>query len=102
MINSKIPISFKQFSATYNIKWDDKLCDQIASLGSFSEDLKEIVLTNMSGINKLPEDRIRQTFYHELAHCICRNTGNEIYKDEVFVDLLGRLLMQYLDTVQYK
>lgn len=98
---SKIPTSFKLFSSTYNVEYDDTFVNSHNAYGMFEDSLKVIKLAKTNNAFNLPIDQIRETYYHELAHCLAKQTGNKIWKDEVFVELLGKLLMQYVDTVQY-
>jgi len=98
----ELPKLFKLFGSTYNICIDNTVNDIKGTLGLFSVDDKEISLATCVGLNELPSDTILDTYYHELSHALVKNTGEEeYYKDEKFIDLLGKLLRQYVESVKY-
>ena len=54
-----------------------------------------IATKDMQGNNISPE-RIEQTFYHELAHALVGETANnEVNRDEVFIEALGKNIYSY-------
>lgn len=42
----------------------------------------------------------RQVFWHEVMHVALYAVNHELYKDEVFVDNMGALLTQIMETAQ--
>jgi len=101
LLEGTIPKEFTLFASKYNIELDDKPTSEQEALGLFGDNDKKIVLAISRYHTFLPVDTVVETYYHELAHCLCKQTGNKIWKDEVFVDLLGKLFMQYLSTVKF-
>ena len=100
---NKIPISFKLFASEYKVEIDNKTNDAKGNLGHALVDLKKIVLADKVGIDDLPEDTVLDTYYHELVHCILlAMEERQLTKNEKFVDLFGKLLRQYLETVKFE
>lgn len=49
--------------------------------------------------SSLDKDKIEDNFFHELAHVFMDVMGkNELYEDEVFCEVLGNLICQFLRT----
>jgi hypothetical protein len=98
----KIPKSFKLFSSTINIKFDNEKCQIEDLLGECNLDDKLIVLSNSKNFKPLPEDTIIDTFYHEKVHMLLKALNRrELSSDEIFVDNLAMLLRQSDETTIY-
>ena len=95
-----IPTTFQLFGSTYKVEFDNIYCNDKEALGLFCDNLKTIKLADTYGIDKLPQDTIDETYYHELSHCILKNAGLDIWKDEKAVEVIGRLLMQYMSSIK--
>lgn len=97
-----LPKSFVLFGSTYTVEIDNVANDWKESMGLFSDNMKKIKLATQLNFNKLPADSVLDTYYHELAHALVYNTGEiDYYKNEQFVEILGKLLRQYINTVKY-
>ena len=54
-----------------------------------------IATKDMQG-KDISQERIEQTFYHELAHALVGETANnEVNRDEVFIEALGKNIYSY-------
>jgi hypothetical protein len=83
----KVPVVFK------NNMWDKEKKVGVADIGK-----QKIVLQSpMPGV--LNRKCCEQAFLHELCHCLLFYAGQrELYVDEVLVDCLANLLLQFLET----
>jgi len=63
------------------------------------KNLLEVATHSPSNGEKLPDDFLSHTFYHELSHMIMALMNrNDLFADETFIDALGGLLAQYDST----
>lgn len=98
----KIPKKFKLFAKTYNIIFDNVRCNDKGVYGLHDYSKAEITLTDIDGINKLSEDTIMDTFYHEKIHAILDSMNKtELSNDEEFVDVFAKLIRQSIETEEY-
>jgi len=59
----------------------------------------EVATHSPSNGEKLPEDFLNHTFYHELSHMLMALMNkSDLFADETFIDNLGGLLAQYQTT----
>lgn len=101
-VTLNLPKQFQLVASTYKVNVDNQANDWNDSMGMFSDNMKEIKLATQVGYDILPSDSILDTYYHELAHALVYNTKKtDYYKDEEFIDLLGRFLRQYLESIKY-
>ena len=100
---SKIPKTFKLFGTTIDVVFNDKEMNDRNCMGESAYAQSKITLTSTAGINKISDDKIMDTFYHEKIHMILETLGySEISKDEKFVDLFAKALRQSDITAEYK
>jgi hypothetical protein len=98
----KIPKSFKLFGSTINIKWENKDLNKMGVLGETHFASSLINLSDTNGLDKLSEDTIADTFYHEKVHIILDHMGeHSLSENEKFVDVFAKLLRQSDETAQY-
>lgn len=99
----KIPKSFKLFATTINVVFDDERMHNEGLLG-LSEIIKSLIsLTRKHKGEKLQNEIIIDTYYHEKVHMILDFMGEfELSKNEKFVQLFASLLRQSDETSKYK
>lgn len=90
-----IPKTFQQRNRKVRvIKMGKQLADELKRHGDFDADEYVIRLAP----HKCTET-LESTFYHELAHCLLTGTTKPKLSDnEEFVDSLGCMLHQYMQT----
>jgi hypothetical protein len=97
-----IPKSFQLFGTTYNVVFDNKRMEDMGCYGLASYGECEITLSDVQGMDKLGEDRIKDCFYHEKVHMILDAMNErELSKNEKFVDVFAKLLRQSDVTAKY-
>jgi len=103
----KIPRRFKLLGQTIEVEFVDDLRheDDAYGLACFRSN-KIQIQRNMDGIRRTQE-QLAHTFCHELVHWLlyAGYTGKyeeALHTDEALVDLLGGLLQQALDTMEYR
>jgi len=63
------------------------------------KNLLEVSTHSPSNGEKLPDDFLSHTFFHELSHMLMALMNrHDLFADEDFVDMLGGLLAQYDST----
>jgi len=98
----KVPKKYKLFNTTVNIIWDNKRLNDKGVYGLHDYGKSEIVLSTIEGVEKLSEDRIIDTFYHERTHSILDAMNEqELSNNERFVDVFSKLLRQSIETSKY-
>lgn len=98
----RIPKSFKLFGTTWNVRVDDKHLNTVESYGQENYTTTEIILSTVSGMTELSEDRILDTYYHERTHAILDSMNErELSTNEKFVDVFSKLLRQADETAEY-
>lgn len=89
---------FKLGNKTYSIKYVDKLDELLGQANSAT--CKIEIAKNYNG-DKLPQDSIDQTVYHEVVHCILDEMAeHELSENETFVQTFSLLLHQFINTVK--
>ena len=98
----KIPKSFKLFSSVFTVKWDNQKMNDQNIYGICNYSKKEIILSDLDGIDTISEDTRIDTFYHERTHAILDSMGeHDLSKNEKFVDIFSKLLRQADETAKY-
>ncbi len=91
----RIPKKFKLLSNTISVKYDENLREKQSLLGQADYENLRIILAPL-------KEHEAPTFGHELVHFILwAMSEDKLRKDEKFVDLFGRILIQCLDTAEY-
>lgn len=99
----KLPKSFKLFASEYKVVIDNKEVNAADSLGLLSIDNKKLSLATKQDGEDLPYDTILDTFYHEIMHAMFFAINErDLAKNEKIVDILGKLLRQFLETVKFE
>lgn len=93
MPQPKIPKKFELGGQTFRVEITDDLIPEEGAYGMFRSHSNKIQLCE--GIN---QDKLCQTFYHELTHAILHTMGSEHWDDEQLVDLFGTFLHQFMST----
>lgn len=70
-------------------KWPYKNCVAI-----FEPDCNRISVQKLSAL------MTRQAFWHEATHAMLHAINHPLYNDEIFVDNMGGLLAQIMETAQ--
>lgn len=98
----KIPLRFKLFSSTIKIKWENERMNDKGRYGEADYSTLQITLSTTNALDKLSDDRILDTFYHEKVHMILDSMKeHDLSKNEKFVDVFGKLLRQSDETAEY-
>ena len=98
----KIPKKFKLFGTTVNVVFDVKKMDQDSLLGMSEHAKSLITLSDTYKGNKLSEDVILDTYYHEKIHIILDSMHeHKLSRNEKFVKVFSRLLRQSDETSEY-
>jgi hypothetical protein len=95
----QLPKEFKLFGSTINVSFKNKDNNEGERYGAFQYSKCEITLSTTQLLDKLAEDRIKDTFYHEKVHAILDfMSEKELSENEKFVDIFGKLLRQSDET----
>lgn len=98
----KIPVDFKLFGSEVKVIWDNKASNDHTRYGSACYSTHTITLSHTNGLDKLSDDRIMDSFYHEKVHIILDTMHEyELSKNEKFVDQFAKLLRQADETSRY-
>ena len=98
----KIPKEFKLFATTIKISWENDRMNDKQGYGEADYSQSKIMLATTNGMDKLSEDIIMDTFYHEKVHIILDSMRKyDLSKDEEFVDIFAKLLRQSDITAKY-
>lgn len=98
----KIPKKFKLFGTTYKVIWNNKRMNDKEVYGLSDYSRSEITLSTTIGTEKLNEDKIMDTFYHERTHAILDMMNEkELSSNEKFVDVFSKLLRQADETAKF-
>lgn len=96
-----IPTTFSLLGLEYSVQivsiedWKEPE-DGVSVVGTFNPQDSSIIIKEQS-----PQQMVH-TFFHELSHVIMLAIGkDDLYADEGFVDLLGSMLQQVLQTAEY-
>lgn len=91
----RIPKSFKLMGHTITVQVIHRSNWEIEEAsGYFDPDKNEILLLRQ------PRTIVLHTFYHEVTHAILYVMGHKLYGNESFVDQVGGLLAQLMDTAE--
>lgn len=97
----KIPKSFKLFASTINVVFENDRMNDKGQYGESSISQHKITLSTTNGTDKLSEDKILNTFYHEKVHIILDSMKEyKLSSNEKFVDLFAKLLRQSDETAE--
>ncbi len=98
-LTSKIPCGFEVYSTHITVKYDSAYCEKLNAWGTYNHRQALIRLNNAQDTDK---DRLHETFYHELTHCILENIERrDLSRNERFVAVFSRALRQALASMQY-
>lgn len=98
----KIPKKFKLFGTTINVVWDTEKMDREDALGVTEYVECSITLTKVYKGDKLTDDAIMDTYYHERVHAILHAMHEyKLSSNEKFVEVFSRLLRQSDETAEY-
>jgi hypothetical protein len=97
-----IPKSFRLFGTTVDVVFDNNSLNQLSAVGGSAWVQSKITLTDTHKGEKVSEDVIEDTFYHEKVHAILDSMGkHDLSQDEEFVNVFSRLLRQSDVTAKY-
>jgi hypothetical protein len=114
-VEYKIPKRFSLLGHEYSVEIVKDLYENHDCYGDADPELKRIrlqstgtVIRNIKGTKKTPDLKVEvtittedqvETFFHEIIHIVLYSIGEEkLYRDERFVSLLGRCLMEIEKT----
>jgi len=99
----KIPKSFKLFATTIKVVFDNRRMNNDDTLG-LSEIMESLIsLSSEYKGKKLPDEIIKDTYYHEKVHMILDAMCEyDLSKNEKFVQLFASLLRQSDETTEYQ
>lgn len=98
----KIPKSFKVFASTINVLWNNTRMNDLNCFGLYESYKYTITLSDIDNMEKIAEDKIIDTFYHEKVHAILiAMNEKELNNNEIFVDVFAKLLRQTDETAVY-
>lgn len=92
----RIPKSFKVLGHTVRVivvpagQWKAKDC-----IGYFDPEHSRIVIRRQR-----PASLMHHTFWHEVVHVVLNAINHKLYADESFVDNMGGVLAQIVETSQ--
>lgn len=99
----KIPKTFTLFSTPIEIIWDNKYCNDKEVYGEADYGQSRITMSLTTGLTKLSEGKMADTFYHEKVHIILDTMNEyELSKNEKFVDIFSKLLRQSDETAVFE
>ena len=99
----KIPSSFKLFATTIRVVFENNRMNDKRQYGEFCYGESMITLSTTDGVDKLSDDKIIDTFYHEKIHAILDSMHErDLSANEKFVDVFAKLLRQSDETCKYK
>lgn len=113
----KIPKSFSLLGHEYKIEIVDDLYEKEDRYGDADPDAKKIRIQSIGEVRRIfeengsnvtdilkitAEDQI-ETFFHELMHIVLHSMGqHKLYKNETFVSLMGKCLLEIEKTKKYE
>lgn len=96
---SKIPCGFDIYHTHITVKYDSAYCEKINAWGTYNHRQALIRLNNAQDTHT---DRLHETFYHELTHCLLETVERrDLSRNERFVAVFSRALRQALASMQY-
>lgn len=98
----RVPKTFKLFGTTIKVVFGNRRMNDKRIYGESYYSQSKITLSYTNGLDKLSEDTIMNTFYHEKVHMILDTMNeSELSSNEKFVDLFAKLLRQSDETSEY-
>lgn len=92
----RIPKSFKLMGHTVAVHLVDKKDWKYEDdLGYWDPDKNEIWIMRQT------RTQLRHTFWHEVMHAVLDAISHKLAREEQFVDQVGGLLTQIMDTAEY-
>ena len=105
-IRTHIPYSFSLISDTVKVRMDKEVLMSLSDRNLYGEACyaqNEILLNTNVDNRMVPIDKMMQAFYHEKVHFILdAMSEHDLRKNEKFVDLFSRLLLQTDMTAVYE
>jgi len=99
----RIPDRIKILDQIIKITWNDRYCTKEGVLGQSNLSFNEIMLCHKYDGREIPQEKINQTFFHELSHFIMYIMRREkLVHDETFVDNLGTVLCNIMLNNDFK
>lgn len=99
----KIPKSFKLFATTITVIFDNRMMNEKQRYGEARYSQSQIVLAETDNHERLSEDKMLDTFYHEKIHSILDAMNErDLSSNEKFVDVFAKLLRQSDETSVYE
>lgn len=97
-----IPKKYNLFGSTVKILFDNKRMDDVKAYGYYEHSKLTITLSDFDGVNKLSEDRMAESFYHEKVHSILEAMHeHDLSNNEKFVHIFSKLLLQSDRTSEF-
>jgi len=105
----KIPKRFKLMGASIEVVENPRLMQDRHWAGCCDYENHKIEILPISEIYAASQTKLEQTFCHELTHfllhasggCVNAELKDYIHTNEEFVELLGCLIHQVFDTMEY-
>ncbi len=97
----KIPKKFKLFGTTINVLFDSEKMNKDSTIGISEHSKSKITLTDKYNGEKLSDDMILDSFYHEKVHMILDSMyEHKLSSNERFVEIFSRLLRQSIESAE--
>lgn len=98
----RIPSQFQLLGHTIEVRvLSEKFWDQHAKEAGFDDAVGGwIPAKHLIIVKRQPPTMLWHTFYHELTHAILDMMGHKLCHDESFVDLMGGLLAQAMQSLR--
>lgn len=101
-MRKKLPKKFKLFGTTINVVWNNERMNDKSQYGESDHGKCNITLSTTHGVDKLSQDRIIETFYHERTHAILDAMHErDLSSNEKFVDVFSKLQRQADETQEF-
>lgn len=99
---TKIPKSFKLFSTTVNVVFDDNRMNDLGCVGLSEIFHSRITLSKTRHGDEMPADTVLDTFYHEKIHMILDSMNEtKLSGNEKFIEVFAKLLRQADETMEF-
>lgn len=93
----KIPETIALTGRTWRVELDSDYCKHTKNMGVCQNTQNTIRLAYVANGERIPQQEVEQTFFHELVHACLYTMGNtKLNENEKFVDLFAALLHQAL------
>jgi len=98
----RIPKSFKLFGSTITVEFDNDKCEAERAYGIVIYKRNIIKLQDKAHGEKIANEEIEASYYHEILHFILNRLGyDDLNDDEKFVKQVSKALQQCLTTQEY-